>query len=181
MFSRLVNLVPLALFGSAVAAPSSLPGSLRTCYETETPSLLCYTEPDNVPQDVLVEDVVFIAAYLRSYGAQIRTGRLFNMAAADAPDCGEWLLYAHGTAQAFAKHIDNTVNSSVLFADIATTIDGGANANSTAQAAALIGCGTDGGSLGVAVNITNPTYSGPTYPAGYETSGILIKIVASGA
>ncbi|GKT58403.1 hypothetical protein ColTof4_12334 [Colletotrichum tofieldiae] len=186
MLSNLVNFVPLALLGGAIAAPNPLPGSvegpaIRVCYETETPSQLCYTAPDNVPQDVLVEDVKFIAAYLRSYGAQIRTGRLFNMAATDAPDCGEWLIYAHGTAQAFAKHIDNTVNSSVLFADIASTIDGGVNANSTQQAAALIGCDTDGGSLGVAVNTANPTYSGSTYPAGYTTSGILIKIVASGA
>lgn len=180
MLSTLVNIVPLALLGGAIAGP--IKGlAPRICYETETPSQLCYTAPDNVPQDVLVEDVLFIASYLRSYGAQVRTGRLFNMAAADAPDCGEWLVYAHGTAQAFAKHIDNTVNSSVLFADIATTIDGGPNANPTQQAAALIGCGTDGGSLGVLVNATNPNYSGSTYPAGYVTTGILIKIVASGA
>ncbi|KAH6856896.1 hypothetical protein B0I37DRAFT_426488 [Chaetomium sp. MPI-CAGE-AT-0009] len=185
MLSTLVKLLPLALLGGAMAAPGVLPGSVkglspRTCYETETPAQLCYTAPDNIPQDVLVDDVLFIASYLRSYGAQIRTGRLFNMAAADAPDCGEWLVYAHGTAQAFAKHIDNTVDSSVLFADIATTIDGGPNANSTQQAAALIGCGTDGGSQGVIVNTAHPTYSGPTYPAGYTTDGILIKIVASG-
>jgi hypothetical protein len=180
MLSTLVNLVPLALLGGAIAGP--VRGlAPRTCYETETPSQLCYTAPNNVPQEVLLEDVLFIASYLRSYGAQVRTGRLFNMAAADAPDCGEWLVYAHGTAQAFAKHIDNTVDTSVLFADIATTIDGGPNANSTQQAAALIGCGTDGGSLGVLVNAASPTYSGSTYPAGYVTSGILIKIVASGA
>ncbi|AEO59752.1 hypothetical protein MYCTH_54036, partial [Thermothelomyces thermophilus ATCC 42464] len=122
----------------------------------------------------------FIASYLCSYGAQTRAGRLFNMAAADAPDCGEWLLYSHDTAQAFAKHIDNTVNSSVLFADIATTIDGGPNASAAQQAAALISCGTDGGSLGVAVNASHPTYKGSTCPAGYTTSGILVKTVASG-
>jgi hypothetical protein len=164
-----------------MAAPSSVKGlSPRTCYETETPAQLCYTAPDNTPQDVLLEDVLFIASYLRSYGAQIRTGRLFNMAAADAPDCGEWLVYSRGTAQAFAKHIDNTVNTSVLFADIANTIDGGPNANATQQAGALIGCGTDGGSQGVIVNTAHPTYSGSTYPAGYVTDGIIIKIVASG-
>ncbi|KAF9873207.1 hypothetical protein CkaCkLH20_09370 [Colletotrichum karsti] len=180
MLSNLVSVISLALLGGAIAAPIEGP-TVRVCYETETPSQLCYTAPDNVPQDVVLDDVLFIAAYLRSYGAQVRTGRLFNMAASDAPDCGEWLLYAHGTAQAFAKHIDNTVNSSVLFADIATTIDGGVNANSTQQAAALIGCGTDGGSEGVIVNTANPTYSGSTYPAGYVTSGIIVKIVASGA
>ncbi|KAL2872836.1 uncharacterized protein BJX67DRAFT_376620 [Aspergillus lucknowensis] len=185
MLSTLVHLIPLALLGGVIAVPAPLPDPVqglapRTCYETETPDLLCYTAPDNIPQDVLVEDVQFIAAYLRSYGAQIRTGRLLNMAAADAPDCGEWLLYGHGTAQAFAKHLNNTIDSSVLFADIATTIDGGADADESQQAAALVGCGTDGGSLGVLVNAANPTYSGETYPAGYTTEGILIKIVASG-
>jgi hypothetical protein len=185
MRSTLANLVPLALLGSAMAAPGSLPDTVqglspRTCYETETPAQLCYTAPGSIPQDVLLDDVLFIASYLRSYGAQVRTGRLFNMAAADAPDCGEWLVYAHGTAQAFAKHINDTVNTSVLFADIANTIDGGPNANATQQAGALIGCGTDGGSQGVIVNTAHPTYSGSTYPAGYVTDGIIIKIVASG-
>lgn len=188
MFSTtLAQLVSLALLGGAMAAPgSSLPGpvgkglSRRECYETETPERLCYTAPVNVPQDVLVEDVQLIASYLRAYGAQTRAGRLFSMAAADTPDCGEWLLYSVGTAAAYAKHIDNTVDSSVMFADIATTIDGGANANSTQQAASLLGCGSDGGSLGVVVNAAHPTYSGSTYPKGYVTSGIIIKIVASG-
>ncbi|KAM7200807.1 hypothetical protein V8F33_003738 [Rhypophila sp. PSN 637] len=187
MFSKLVNLVPLALLGSSViAAPGGIPSQLearktQVCYANETPARLCYKPPQGDPQDVLLEDVKFIASYLRSYGAQTRAGRLFNMAAIDAPDCGEWLLYSQGTASAFAKHINNTVNSSVMFADIATTIDGGPNANSTAQEAALLGCGTDGGSLGVLVNATHPTYKGSTFPAGYVTSGIIIKIVASGA
>jgi hypothetical protein len=182
MFSKLVNLAPLALLGSTVfAAPSVQPEARKAqvCYASETPARFCYTPPQGDPQDVLLEDVKFIASYLRSYGAQTRAGRLFNMAAIDAPDCGEWLLYSQGTAQAFAKKIDNTVNSSVMFADIATTIDGGPNANATLQAASLLGCGTDGGSLGVAVNATHPTYKGSTYPAGYVTSGIIIKIVAA--
>ncbi|TLD31027.1 hypothetical protein PspLS_01909 [Pyricularia sp. CBS 133598] len=179
MFSKFAA---LTIIGSAIANP--VPGFLqgpgiRACYETETPAQLCYTAPENTPQEVEVEDVKFIAAYLRAYGAQTRAGRLFSMAAADAPDCGEWLLYSHGTAQAFAKHIDNTVDSTVLFADIANTIDGGANANQTQQEGALLNCGTDGGSQGVMVNAAHPTYSGSTYPKGHVTSGIIIKIVAS--
>ncbi|KAK8080203.1 hypothetical protein PG997_008021 [Apiospora hydei] len=183
MLSNLVKRVPVASFiGGTIAAPAhSLPPAMHICYDTETPEKLCYTKPDNVLQDVLVNDVKFIAAYLHSYGAEVRTGRLFSMAATDAPDCGEWLLYARGTAQAFAKHIDNTVDSSVLFADIAATIDGGAGANATQQTASLLGCGTDGGSLGVVVDIDNPTYKSSKYPTGYVTSGILVKIVASGA
>ncbi|ATY66573.1 hypothetical protein A9K55_001053 [Cordyceps militaris] len=171
----LINHVPLALLaGGAVASPLTL--APRTCYPNENDKQLCYRPPNGDPQGVDIKDVQFIATYLRNYGAQTRAGRLFNMAAKDTSGCGEWQVYAHGTAQAVAKHIDPSVDTSVLFADIATTIDGGANATPAQQAAALIGCGTDGGSLGVAVNASNPAYSGSTYPKGYVTKGIVVKI-----
>ncbi|KAI4868243.1 hypothetical protein F4820DRAFT_154645 [Hypoxylon rubiginosum] len=184
MLSQSLLLAPLALFGTAVAAPSSLqpsPRAAQICYDSETASLLCYTAPDNTPQDVVVSDVTYIASYLRAYGAQTKAGRLYTMAAADAPDCGEWTIYAHGSAQAIAKHIDNTVNTSVLFADIANTIDGGTGATPAQQAGALIGCGTNGGSYGVVYNASNAAYSASTYPAGYTPAGILVKVVATGA
>ncbi|CEL10893.1 hypothetical protein ASPCAL14000 [Aspergillus calidoustus] len=75
----------------------------------------------------------------------------------------------------------DTETPGLLFADIATTVDGGVNATKAQQAAALVGCGSDGGLLGVRVNASDPTYSGPAYPEGYTTEGILIKILASGA
>lgn len=177
MLSTLANLMCLALAGRAIAGPLSL--SPRTCYASENDKQLCYKPPKGDPQDVDVKDVQFIASYLRAYGAQTRAGRLFSMAAKDTTDCAEWQLYAHGTAQAVAKHIDMTVDSSVLFADIAATIDGGPNATADQQAAALLGCSTFGGSQGVAVNASNPTYSGPTFPKGYVTGGIIVKIVAT--
>ncbi|KAI0549665.1 hypothetical protein F4679DRAFT_546087 [Xylaria curta] len=184
MIAQILSLlIPLALFGRAHTAPSSISvtRAAEVCYDTENTDLLCYNPPDGDPQDVAIEDVAYIAAYLRAYGAQIRTGRLFNMAAADAPDRGEWSVYAHGTALALTKHINSTVNTSVLFADIATTIDGGANATPAQQAASLIGCGTSGGSFGVQVNTSNPAYTASTYPGGYTPGGMIIKIVASGA
>ncbi|KAK3317421.1 hypothetical protein B0T19DRAFT_434956 [Cercophora scortea] len=176
-------LISLALLGTAGhAAPGSVSTrAAKVCYANEKATLLCYNPPNGDPQDVAVADVAFIATYLRNYGAQTRSGRLFNMAAADAPDCGEWSVYSHGTALAIAKHVTNTANSSVLFADIANTIDGGAKATPAQQAAALIGCGTSGGSLAVQVNASAPAYKASTYPAGYTPNGILIKIVASGA
>ncbi|CAH0056957.1 unnamed protein product [Clonostachys solani] len=180
-------LAPLSLIGTALAAPSSRlldersDPSIQTCYEGEPTSLFCYNPPNGTPQDVEVDDVAFVAAYLRAYGAETRLGRLFSMAAADAPDCGEWSLYSRGTAMAVAKHVDNTVNTSVLFADIARTIDGGANATPEQKAGAIIGCLTSGGSLGVQVNTSAPAYTASSYPAGYVTSGIVVKIVWSGA
>lgn len=94
----------------------------------------------------------------------------------------EWSLYSHGTVLATARHIDSAANSSALFADIANTIDGGVDATDDQKAAALIGCGTAGGSLGVVYNASNPQYNTATYIANnYTPSGLLIKIVWSGA
>ena len=180
MFSKLIL---LAAMGTTIAKASVLNlANLRVCYEDEPTDLICYTEPDSVPQDVDIEDVAYIAAYLRAYGGETRLGRLFSMSAEETPDCGEWTLYQRGTALAVAKHVDNTVDSSVLFRDIATTIDGGPNATPEEQEAAIMGCMSDGGSLGVLVDESAPAYSNPSYyPEGYVTDGILIKIVSSGA
>lgn len=92
-------------------------------------------------------------------------------------------MYSHGTVLITAKHINSTLNSSVLFSDIANTIDGGASATAAQQATALIGCGTNGGALGVVYNSSNVQYnsSASLYPAGYTPDGILIKVVSSGA
>lgn len=186
MFSQhLLHLAPLtSLLAATLASPtpsSSL--SPRACYAGETAKLFCYTPPNGDPQGVVEEDVAYVASYLRSYGGQTRLGRLFSMSAADAPDCGEWSVYSHGTALAVAKKINNTINASVLFADIATTIDGG-GVNATPESKAnsiLYGCGDAGGSLGVRVNASAPIYkSASSYPAGYVPDGIVIKIVWSG-
>lgn len=130
----------------AVAIISSHAVTAQLC---ESPAKLCYNGPGNTPQDVIVDDIQFVASYLRSYGAQTRAGRQFAMTAATAPNCAEWSLYTHGTVLATARHINSTANSSVLFADIANTIDGGVGATDAQKAASLLGCGTDGGSVGV--------------------------------
>lgn len=99
------------------------------------------------------------------------------MTAEDAPDCGEWLLYARNSAAAVAKKINMTYDSSVLFEDVATTIDGGTG---PIKLTGIHRCQTDGGSYGVRVNATNPAYSLPTYvDAGYVADGIIIKVVAN--
>ncbi|KAI0441244.1 hypothetical protein F4803DRAFT_563222 [Xylaria telfairii] len=161
--------------GRALSQPNTR--GAKICYEGETYALLCYTLPDNTPQNLDVADVTYVASYLRAYGRQLKNGRFFTMNAADTPDCGEWSLYSRNTVLATAKHLNDTVNSSVLFEDIATTIDGGENATDAQKMAAIIGCLTDGGSLGVLVNSTNPAYGTATYlSSGYTPDGILIKI-----
>jgi len=97
----------------------------------------------------------------------------------ETADCGEFTLYPKGTVQIIAKHITMGVNSSVLYEDIANTIDGGANATVAQQEEALLGCGSDGGSFGVVVNRTHPTYSSAAYTKlSAVTSGIIIKVVS---
>jgi hypothetical protein len=94
--------------------------------------------------------------------------------------CDEWTLYQHGSVLATAKHINDTANSAVLFEDIATTIDGGPGAADAQKAKAIVGCLSDGGSLGVLVNSTHPAYNATSYVSkGYTSHGILIRIVSS--
>ncbi|OAL54204.1 hypothetical protein IQ07DRAFT_641198 [Pyrenochaeta sp. DS3sAY3a] len=126
----LIRFASLALFCVAHPVPEPARVSVQTCYASEQTDLFCYDPPGGVPQNVTISDVAYIASYLRSYGGQTKAGHLFNMAAADHPDCGEWSIYAYGSVLAIAKHIANSVNSSVLFVDITTTIDGGAKATS---------------------------------------------------
>lgn len=45
-----------------------IPRAPKECYAGEGPARLCYTAPKNTPQGVSVDDVLFAAAYLRSYG-----------------------------------------------------------------------------------------------------------------
>ncbi|KAK3689326.1 hypothetical protein B0T22DRAFT_513615 [Podospora appendiculata] len=186
--SSMIKITAILLAGQAVAAATLRPVTLspspraaQTCYSGETATLTCYTAPNNTPQDVTVADITYVAAYLRSYGKQTKAGRMFTMNGADTPDCAEWTLYARNTVTALAKHISPpSVNSSVLFEDIANTIDGGATATDKQKQAAIIGCLTDGGSLGVVYNASSPAYNTAAYKAaGYVPGGILIKIVNS--
>lgn len=184
MFHTALVTLSAAVFAAASISAASLPvpRNANICYSGETAALTCYEDPNGTPQNVAVADVTFVAGYLRSYGRQTKAGRLFTMTAADAADCAEWTLYSHGSAMATAKHIDSSLNSSVLFEDIATTIDGGVGANATQKAGAIIGCLASGGTLGVQVNATNAAYTASAYTgAGYVTGGIMIKIVSSGA
>ncbi|OAA56342.1 hypothetical protein SPI_07953 [Niveomyces insectorum RCEF 264] len=171
----------LVKFVAATIAAAALFGGAAAQCDAETSKQFCYTADNGgTPQNVNTTDVAYVAAYLRAYGAQTKAGRQLTMTVADAADCAEWSLYTHGTVLATAKHIDSTLNSSVLYADIANTIDGGAGATPAQQAAAILGCGTAGGSLGVVYDPTNPQYNTATYLADdYTPGGILIKIVSS--
>lgn len=88
-------------------------------------------------------------------------------------------LMPNSPVLALAKHINPRINSSVLFEDIAYTIDGGGLLASQGQVAgSLVTCGRGGGMVGVRVNETNPLYeSDECKSLDAEPEGILIKIV----
>ncbi|KAK4156925.1 hypothetical protein C8A00DRAFT_30128 [Chaetomidium leptoderma] len=187
MLPKFITLSIAALAGpvsAAVLGPNLkvAPLQARDC-NGETAALFCYTEVNGAPQKVNVTDVAFIAKYLRAYGRQIKPGRFFTMNAADTQGCGEWSAYSHRSTLVTIKHINDTVDSSVLFEDIATAIDGGEKATPEQQQQqknALLGCGTDGGAFGVQANLSNPAYSAESYvAAGYSMSGLLVKVVSS--
>ncbi len=176
----LVTAASLVTVSSLATGPVSAgPPHGFACY-AESSELHCYNSGDDTPQNVTVADVAYIANYLRLYGRQVKDGRLFAMTAATAPDCAEWSLYARKSALALAKHVETDKNSAVLFEDIANTIDGGAKATDPQKAAAIIGCLSSGGSLGVQVDKKRAVYSSDAYKkAGYTPNGVLVKVVAN--
>src|SRR3569833_641097 len=151
MLSKLVTLTIMVLAGQASAAVMGTDietTALQThiCWGEST-DRFCYTEANGTPQNVNVSDVIFIAKYLRSYGRQSKPGRFFTMRSNDTKDCGEWTAYSHGSALVAVKHITDTIDSSVLYEDLATTLDGGEKATPEELKKALLGCCTDGGAV----------------------------------
>ncbi|KAL1901067.1 hypothetical protein Sste5346_002134 [Sporothrix stenoceras] len=87
-------------------------------------------------------------------------------------------LLTRYTARIKVKHIDPVHNSSVLYEDIANTLDGGVNATDDQMGAVLFGCGANGGSMGVVVNATHPTYNSSYFAYQHAvTSGIIVKVM----
>ncbi|KAL1893532.1 hypothetical protein Sste5346_006361 [Sporothrix stenoceras] len=153
-----------------------LPRASEICYGEST-SLFCYKKPNGTLKNVDVADVKYIGAYLRHYGRQNPNKPAFyTMLAPDTPDCAEWGLFTRGSAQALAKHIGENTNTSVLYEDIANTIECGESPTDASRAAAIIGCLSDGGLLDVLTNASNPAYQTTDYTSsGYTSSGILCQ------
>ncbi|KAK2598030.1 hypothetical protein QQS21_005867 [Conoideocrella luteorostrata] len=171
----LATLAAVASAAVTAGAPTS-----SACIDNETAELHCYNGADDTAQNVTLADVTYTAKYLRLYGRQTREGRLFTMTAQDAPDCNEWTVYARKSALTVARHIDSTKNSSILFEDIANTIDGGEKATDDDKKKAIVGCLASGGSLGVKANLQNPVYNSDKYKAGgFSPEGIMIKVVSN--
>ncbi|KAJ3475542.1 hypothetical protein NLG97_g9421 [Lecanicillium saksenae] len=144
----------------------------------EGPARVCYGINGGTPQNLDVEDVKYVADYLRYLGANgSGSGKFWTMP--KAVDCAEWTLPVQdgGSVLALAKHISARTLSSVLYEDLAAAIDGGVGAADGGKNE-LLGCGANGGMMGVRANLTNPLYSTDAYKkSGAKPDGILIKLV----
>jgi hypothetical protein len=147
------------------------------CTNPETPDRICYNEQGGTPQNLTLKEINFMAKFLRSYGRQDGNPAFYTMKVADADNCGEWQVTTGGNALVLAKLVGNQ-DTSVTFNDIANTIDGGEIATDADKAKAIVGCGTGGGQMSVAINATDPLYQSPDYVnGGFINTGILLKVV----
>lgn len=135
----------------------------------ETAAKVCFGADGGEPQDILLEDVQYVADYLRYIGEENTGLDAFWTMPAEGFDCQEWQLPvpSAGTVLPLAKHINPRINSSVLYTDMADTIEN-----------ALLGCDTNGGMVGVVTDPTNAAYNTEEYKATKaKPEGVLIKLV----
>ncbi|CAK7235154.1 hypothetical protein SCUCBS95973_009173 [Sporothrix curviconia] len=147
--------------------------SLADCSDTD--KLICYGSPDGTSQNIDVDDLEYVASFLRQQGG------LLSRPAGN--DCGDWTVTQTGSVLLLSKHLNPRVNSSVAYDDIAFTLDGGSDsgANNVTDAVlkqTLLGCGTHGGQVAVIVHADNPLYATDKYKASKATpQGIILKVV----
>lgn len=163
-------LVGATLSGAALLDPRSPCG--------DGPTRVCYGIDGGESQHLSVDDIKYVADYLRYLDSQNDgDARFWKMP--KAMDCAEWTLPVPdaGSVLALAKHIKPRVNSSILYTDLATAIDGGVGA-ADGGSHELLGCGEKGGQFGATGNMSNPAYSTDEYKkSGATPDGILIKLV----
>ncbi|OAA78456.1 hypothetical protein LEL_05279 [Akanthomyces lecanii RCEF 1005] len=82
-----------------------------------------------------------------------------------------------GTVLTLTKHINNREFSSILYKDLAAAIIGGKDTSNKGKNE-LLGCGKNGGQIGVTANTSNPLYNTANYKnSGAKPNSIIIKLV----
>ncbi|KAG5985193.1 hypothetical protein E4U55_000438 [Claviceps digitariae] len=175
-----ILLLPTLLASGLLAKYASSSFTPRRSPCGETTDRICYGIDGGESQKLNKVDIKYVADYLRFISdSNEGAAQFWNMPA--APDCAEWTLPVPGagTVLALAKHIDPTVNSSILYEDLAHAIDGGKNASLAETKKSLLGgCGTNGGQGGVEGNLLDPLYHTREYvESGAVPRGVLVKLV----
>lgn len=167
------------LFASAAIITAALASPFESDAQCgETDAKVCFGINGGTSQDLRVDDVKYVADYLR-YISDSNQGDAKFWKMPKAVDCAEWSLPIdyNGSVLALAKHINPRTASAVLYEDLAAAIDGGLKSKDGGKNE-LLGCGKNGGMIGVKPNLNNPLYHTKEYQAsGASPDGILIKLV----
>jgi len=180
MFS-LKRQVLVGFFVTLAAIPSSVSQSPSSWECWEKTDLHCYS-PNAKGDDIDKIDLDEVAYNANIWRGWSEEGPAFYTMPARknrSEPCQEWMVPEQiGSTLVLAKHMDMGINSSVSFADIATTIDGGADATEVQKLnKSLLGC-PYGGQFAVQVNASDPVYGSEEYKAtGGVPRFILIKVV----
>ncbi|KAK4451532.1 hypothetical protein QBC34DRAFT_401272 [Podospora aff. communis PSN243] len=166
---------------SALLSVSALAsGVLATCGEPT--KRICFGPDGGDSQNVDIEDIKYAATVVRGMIKDPKknfSGAFWNMPAGDF-GCAEWMVEIpdSGTVLTLIKKVSPRSNSSVLFDDVANTIDGGPNPTEEQLSKSLLGCGTNGGMIGIQWNSSNPIYTSERYLAtGAKPDGLIMKLV----
>ena len=107
--------------------------------------------------------------------------RFLDMNSTTAPNCGEWTIQKYQSVLIAAKLMQRGKNAVVWYGDIADAIDGGGELATPAQkTAAIVSCGTNGGSGEVKADLDHEAYD--PYRAAFDSgdkiyTDIVIKVV----
>ena len=165
-----------ALFFRMLSIASA--AAITTAYSTllnrqscdEGSKRVCYGKDGGQSQSLDPADIEYVASYLRFVGdSNTGANARWTMPASGA--CEEWVIAVPdaGTVLALAKHSKPDVATSILYSDIAATID---------TVGGLLECEKNGGQMSTIVNKTNPAYTSAEYKATKATpDGITIKLV----
>ncbi|KAM0272160.1 hypothetical protein ACHAQH_008837 [Verticillium albo-atrum] len=177
IFSLTTLLVAAASMVGASPAVNPFLQTRQSCVEGK--DRVCYGVSGGTSQNLDVEELEYLAAYLRFVG-QSNSGLNAFYTMPTSSSCQEWAIPLPEGAEilVLAKHVSPFVKSSVLYEDIASTIDGGEGATAAQRAKALIGCAKNGGQMGVAVNAKNAAYSSTEFKnSKAKADGIIVKLV----
>ncbi|OAA32591.1 hypothetical protein AAL_00056 [Moelleriella libera RCEF 2490] len=175
----MLSLVLLSALATSHVLATPLLQTRDTCEATS--NRVCYGTEAGSSQGIDVTDVQLAADYLR-FRASLNESEPQYLTMGRGPTCVEELVPGPGGGglTVVAKHIDPSVESSVLLTDIADAIDGGEMASPDERERALIGCAEKGGQGGIKIDPNNPAYNTREYKSRNATpGGIIVKLVRS--
>ncbi|KAK3347124.1 hypothetical protein B0T25DRAFT_593013 [Lasiosphaeria hispida] len=175
--SSLVKTTLVALLAFSYAAASPMLEARQSCGEGT--QRVCYGAPDGTPQNIDPDDLEYLAASIRNDARKDPNKLAFlNMLPNSNFQCEEWTIASEGTVLVLVKHTSARLNTTVLYEDIANTLDGGEKATADQKKSSILGCGKNGGQLGLVYDKNNKAYNTETYKAWKATpSGLVIKVV----